>query len=53
MWVRAVMAFIASMTLQHRAMAEPPSSYDGRLLFMTYCMICHGQDGRGNGPLAR
>jgi len=47
------MAFIALMTFPHRGMAESPSSYDGRLLFTTYCMICHGQDGRGNGPLAR
>jgi cbb3-type cytochrome c oxidase subunit III len=49
----AGLAFIAWMALPHPGLAEPPSTYDGRLLFMTYCMICHGPDGRGKGPLAK
>jgi mono/diheme cytochrome c family protein len=25
----------------------------GRLLFETYCAVCHGTDGRGTGPVAK
>jgi hypothetical protein len=44
---------IFSIMLQGSALAESPSSYEGRLLFISYCMLCHGTDGRGGGPLAR
>lgn len=50
---RAVgLAFISLVALQHPSFAESPSSYEGRLLFASYCLLCHGPDGRGQGPLA-
>ncbi len=33
--------------------AAPPPAYEGRKLFVSYCQLCHGTDGKGNGPLAR
>jgi len=35
------------------AFAKPPSAYEGRRLFVSYCQLCHGEDGRGDGPLAK
>ena len=32
--------------------ADFSRSYDGYKTFNTYCFICHGTDGKGNGPLA-
>ena len=32
--------------------ANPPLSYEGRRLFVSYCQLCHGEDGKGKGPLA-
>ncbi len=32
--------------------ANPPLSYEGRRLFVSYCQLCHGMDGKGGGPLA-
>ncbi len=29
--------------------APPGSAADGRLLYVTYCSICHGPEGKGNG----
>jgi cytochrome c oxidase cbb3-type subunit III len=26
--------------------------FEGRKLFTTYCLVCHGETGKGNGPLA-
>ena len=34
------------------AFANPPLSYEGRRLFVSYCQLCHGEDGKGGGPLA-
>lgn len=34
------------------AFAGPPLSYEGRRLFVSYCQLCHGMDGKGGGPLA-
>lgn len=33
--------------------ASPPLSYEGRRLFVSYCQLCHGSDGKGGGPLAK
>ncbi len=29
------------------------SSLDGNVLYITYCATCHGDFGKGNGPMAR
>jgi len=31
----------------------PPAAYEGLRLFTSYCQLCHGEDGKGDGPLAR
>ena len=33
--------------------ANPPAAYEGRRLYVSYCQLCHGPDGKGDGPLAR
>ncbi len=53
MWLRTLgMALVVLIALQSPTLAESPSSYEGRLLFMSYCFLCHGPDGKGRGPLA-
>ena len=32
--------------------AEPPPAYEGRRLYVSYCQLCHGTGGKGDGPLA-
>ncbi len=40
-----------------RVVTSPPSSLGptptGRRLFLTYCAPCHGETGRGDGPVAK
>jgi cbb3-type cytochrome c oxidase subunit III len=33
--------------------ANPPLAYEGRRLYVSYCQLCHGTGGKGDGPLAR
>ena len=35
------------------ALANPPTAYEGRALYVSYCQLCHGLKGKGDGPLAR
>lgn len=35
------------------ASAELPLAYEGRRLFVSYCQLCHGVGGKGDGPLAK
>ncbi len=32
--------------------ADPPPAYEGRRLYVSYCQLCHGTGGKGDGPLA-
>ena len=33
--------------------AKPPAAYEGRRLYVSYCQLCHGANGIGDGPLAK
>jgi len=33
--------------------ANPPPAYEGRKLYVSYCQLCHGTDGQGDGPLSK
>ena len=33
--------------------ANPPPAYEGSRLYVSYCLLCHGADGKGDGPLAK
>lgn len=33
--------------------ANPPPAYEGRGLYVSYCQLCHGMGGKGDGPLAK
>lgn len=35
------------------ASAEQSNAFAGRQVFDNYCFVCHGMDGKGNGPLAK
>lgn len=35
------------------AIASPPPAYEGRRLYVSYCLLCHGPGGKGDGALAK
>jgi mono/diheme cytochrome c family protein len=38
-------------TIKHVPITKTPST-SGKEMFKTYCAVCHGVDGKGNGPAA-
>ena len=44
---------LCSLFILADTFASPPLSYEGRRLFVSYCQLCHGMDGKGGGPLAK
>jgi len=48
-----VLAFLLlSGFLTSNASAQHSKAFQGRKLFVTYCYLCHGLSGKGDGPLA-
>lgn len=44
---------LAALGLVACAPDEMPGAGDGRALFVEYCATCHGEDAKGDGPMAR
>ncbi len=47
--------FLLSIMLEpgRSVLADPPPAFQGRALYVSYCQLCHGVKGKGDGPLAR
>ncbi|MGA7521796.1 MAG: cytochrome c [Acidobacteriaceae bacterium] len=49
----ATAAFGIAQTTQIREVPiRPTSAASGKQMYNSYCAVCHGSDGRGNGPAA-
>lgn len=49
--VLAGLVFFAGSVAE--SFASPPPAFEGRRLFVSYCQLCHGPGGKGDGPLAK
>ena len=49
----AIVTFISLLGGMTNALATPAPAYEGRRLFVSYCQLCHGPMGKGDGPLAK
>jgi cbb3-type cytochrome c oxidase subunit III len=46
----SILALMALVLLRHRpALAQAGNDANGKKLFLTYCFLCHGTEGRGDG----
>jgi mono/diheme cytochrome c family protein len=41
-----------AQTTVKKVSAKPTVAIDGKVLFHDYCAVCHGVEGKGNGPAA-
>ncbi|HEY1808416.1 MAG TPA: c-type cytochrome [Acidobacteriaceae bacterium] len=49
----ATAAFGIAQTTQIKEVSiKPTSAASGKMMYTNYCAVCHGADGRGNGPAA-
>ena len=51
--IRSFISLILAGLVSGNAVANPPPAYEGRKLYVSYCLLCHGTEGQGDGPLAR
>ncbi len=50
----AVVTIILSLfVMVSEAVAAPPAAYEGQRIYVSYCQLCHGTEGKGDGPLAK
>ena len=47
-----VLFILLCMTLSDLS-ANPPPAYEGSRLYVSYCQLCHGTKGKGDGTLAK
>ncbi len=50
MYLMLFTMFYFTITVQ--AVANPPPAFEGRRLYVSYCQLCHGAKGQGDGALA-
>ena len=50
---RKIMLALWLMAFAVTVSANPPAAFEGRKLYVSYCLLCHGSDGSGDGPLAK
>ncbi|MDB5969148.1 MAG: hypothetical protein JWQ90_1598 [Hydrocarboniphaga sp.] len=50
---RSPALFALALLLAEPAAADAGSAPGGRQVFMTYCRLCHGDAGEGDGPAAK
>ncbi len=51
-WIMLLHPLLALVMIQ-QASASPPPAYEGRRLYVSYCQLCHGTGGKGDGALAK
>ena len=51
--IHAVMLLSLLTVCAPDVFADPPPAYEGRRLYVSYCQLCHGIGGNGDGPLAK
>ena len=52
-WAGVLSAQQAPVPVIKRADAAPTRTLDGQDTYDSYCAVCHGKDGKGQGPAAR
>ena len=52
-FINAGLLLMALMLSTPEVSANPPLAYEGRRLYVSYCLLCHGSEGKGDGPLAK
>jgi len=51
--IRSVVLLTLIAMSATEVLADPPAAYEGRRLYVSYCQLCHGTAGKGDGPLAK
>lgn len=52
-FVHAALLMTLFLVTVFQVSANPPPAYEGRKLYVSYCQLCHGPGGQGDGPLSK
>lgn len=45
--------FVVLLGVAGQSAADPPKAFEGQRLYVSYCQLCHGPKGGGDGPLSK
>jgi len=48
-----IILLILSILAPGQSFSNPPPAFEGRRLYVSYCQLCHGTEGKGDGALAK
>jgi cbb3-type cytochrome c oxidase subunit III len=51
--IHSVLLFTLLVVSVPNVLADTPAAYEGRRLYVSYCQLCHGTGGKGDGPLSK
>lgn len=52
-FIQILFLLVVLSITSNKAPANPLPAYEGRGLYVSYCQLCHGIRGKGDGPLAK
>ncbi len=48
-----LLSIVILLTISHQVFAGSSTAFEGRKLYVSYCMLCHGKTGKGDGALSK
>ncbi len=52
-YIKVTLLLTLLLSMSNAFSSKPPPAFEGRKLYVSYCLLCHGVEGQGDGPLSK